>query len=583
MSKYSNYITCSCLSKFCRNFLFLTSQPPKTSTASFGVDTVRHHGGFGDMTARIEKVLASRDPALTDENDWEEFTLNEVKVYIPGKTRYANILSASEDNPLTVTGQLEEVDEGQESLVLDGDYLRKRVIIQNVTHYAYGQDGDGGVGIWAASDAGWFSISPAKGYKPMFNEVVEAVDLLYFLVDQNQPKKRKGKKWKPTWEFLLDEVRNLQSHLDQFGNVKPEKDGESDMALDVSSSRDNTESEKSQASAIFEIILEMKDAGLLAQRKLHLKSVAEELLKKYEMSSLEDAINVVNSRAGCVIKLMDEAQNISSDWHRRAIYRQLKEAAEVENTPADCSTPLQLRRNLNESESNSESEEEEEKEEREKEEEEEVSVKKNRKRRNRKSILRPKMSSASEKAGKRNRDYASVDSDEDMEDILVAEDTPTKGGPQLLHEPLNVEVTENRYISNSELELNQDTENDTVSTNGHVPSDTWVCPVPGCGKQIPKATLKRSKEAIDDHNLVHADDTQSKLDLVFAEQRLNVNVSVNHLLSRIRDLGGPALQDYHVAKLTPISCGELNCFTCLPYQRSVYVLGLFTAKSGTKA
>ncbi|KAM5430008.1 hypothetical protein McanMca71_006396 [Microsporum canis] len=539
------------------------------------------------MTARIEKVLASRDPALTDENDWEEFTLNEVKVYIPGKTRYANILSASEDNPLTVTGQLEEVDEGQESLVLDGDYLRKRVIIQNVTHYAYGQDGDGGVGIWAASDAGWFSISPAKGYKPMFNEVVEAVDLLYFLVDQNQPKKRKGKKWKPTWEFLLDEytrhthgacedaeeslevfhkhheflIRQMiqgkedidwpstlvYAHLreefpDQFGNVKPEKDGESDMALDVSSSRDNTESEKSQASAIFEIILEMKDAGLLAQRKLHLKSVAEELLKKYEMSSLEDAINVVNSRAGCVIKLMDEAQNISSDWHRRAIYRQLKEAAEVENTPADCSTPLQLRRNLNESESNSESEEEEEKEEREKEEEEEVSVKKNRKRRNRKSILRPKMSSASEKAGKRNRDYASVDSDEDMEDILVAEDTPTKGGPQLLHEPLNVEVTENRYISNSELELNQDTENDTVSTNGHVPSDTWVCPVPGCGKQIPKATLKRSKEAIDDHNLVHADDTQSKLDLVFAEQRLNVNVSVNHLLSRIRDLGGPALQ-----------------------------------------
>lgn len=81
------------------------------------------------------------------------------------------------------------------------------MVIQNVTHYAYGQDGDGGVGIWAAGDAGWFSISPAKGYKPMFQEVVEAVDLLYFLVDQYQPKKRKGKNRKKlTWEFLLDEV-----------------------------------------------------------------------------------------------------------------------------------------------------------------------------------------------------------------------------------------------------------------------------------------------------------------------------------------------------------------------------------------
>lgn len=68
------------------------------------------------MTARIESVLAAKDPALTDENDWEEFTLTDVKVLIPGKTRYANILSASVDNPLSVVGQLDLVDEDQESL-----------------------------------------------------------------------------------------------------------------------------------------------------------------------------------------------------------------------------------------------------------------------------------------------------------------------------------------------------------------------------------------------------------------------------------------------------------------------------------
>ena len=123
---------------------------------------------------------------------------------------------------------------------------------------------------------------------------------------------------------------------------------------------DNAE-ENSQANAIFEIILEMKDAGLLAQRKLHLKNVAEELLEKYEMSSLEDAINLVNSRAGSVIKLMDEAQGTaSSDWHRRAIYRQLKEATELEDIPPVGATPLRPRQNVDVSESGPESEEDEE-------------------------------------------------------------------------------------------------------------------------------------------------------------------------------------------------------------------------------
>ena len=68
------------------------------------------------MMTRIETLLSSRDPAITDENDWEEFALTDVKVHMPGKARYANLLSASEDNPVCVTGQLELVEEDQQSL-----------------------------------------------------------------------------------------------------------------------------------------------------------------------------------------------------------------------------------------------------------------------------------------------------------------------------------------------------------------------------------------------------------------------------------------------------------------------------------
>lgn len=68
------------------------------------------------MTTREENVLAARDPSLVDENDWEEFSLTDVKVLIPGKSRYANLLTASPENPVQVVGTLDEVEEGQESL-----------------------------------------------------------------------------------------------------------------------------------------------------------------------------------------------------------------------------------------------------------------------------------------------------------------------------------------------------------------------------------------------------------------------------------------------------------------------------------
>lgn len=68
------------------------------------------------MTSREENVLAARDPSVDDENDWQEFSLSDVKVLIPGKSRYANLLTASPDNPVRVTGCLDEVEEDQESL-----------------------------------------------------------------------------------------------------------------------------------------------------------------------------------------------------------------------------------------------------------------------------------------------------------------------------------------------------------------------------------------------------------------------------------------------------------------------------------
>lgn len=68
------------------------------------------------MTSREDQILKSRDPSVEDENEWEEFSLTDVKVLIPGKSRYANLLDASPENPVRVVGSLNEVEDEQEHL-----------------------------------------------------------------------------------------------------------------------------------------------------------------------------------------------------------------------------------------------------------------------------------------------------------------------------------------------------------------------------------------------------------------------------------------------------------------------------------
>lgn len=174
------------------------------------------------MTSREETVLAPTDASITDENDWWEFNLTEVKVLKPGKMLYANLLEATEQNPVSVIGSLEELPETHQHLclyllqfvinrllttpplVLNPDNPPKRIIIDEVTHYAYGQTEDKSIELWVAGKAGWYDIvSPAKGFQPTYNRMVQAIDMLYFLVDKHQQGK---KQINPSFRSLCQQV-----------------------------------------------------------------------------------------------------------------------------------------------------------------------------------------------------------------------------------------------------------------------------------------------------------------------------------------------------------------------------------------
>lgn len=59
------------------------------------------------MTSREDELLPPIDQSISNENDWWEFDLTEVKVLRPGKKLYANLLEATEDNPVQVIGELQ--------------------------------------------------------------------------------------------------------------------------------------------------------------------------------------------------------------------------------------------------------------------------------------------------------------------------------------------------------------------------------------------------------------------------------------------------------------------------------------------
>ncbi|RHZ70401.1 hypothetical protein CDV55_107796 [Aspergillus turcosus] len=560
------------------------------------------------MTSREDSVLAARDPSLTDENDWEEFSLSEVRVLVPGKSRYANLLTASPSNPVQVTGCLDEVEEEQESLVLDPDYITKRIVIDNVTHYAYGQHRDGEVGVWIAGRAGWFSISPARGYRPMFNDVVEAIDLLYFLADRHQPKGRRRKNWNPSVEYLCEEYVNhthgicedaddsaevfykhhnfllsrmlkgeeevewtktqLFEHLcekfpEDYEEIKSSHESKQDgEAMDEDEDVDEVPEEsthapdpnvasKTQADAIYQLVIELKEAGHLAKRQLNLDLLVSTLVKRFEIDSPEYARDLISSRANIILELMDEAKTPNFDWSRKVIYRELKAASKRDELQQIALTPLRPRISEEDESSDEESEHEE--------------NRRPRRRRVLKSVLRPKSSAFSTKQiGKRTRSTA-IDpedmSDENQEDMDELE-TPSKvRGHDLVRDPLSnrakrrtrsilsdtastpqhktplQETLQSRNTSVSVADQVQDSVGLDTPRADDMPSDTWICQVRGCGKVINKINTKRGKELIQDHSLAHADDTKAKLDLVFAEQRLNINIRVDNLLERIREMG----------------------------------------------
>jgi hypothetical protein len=88
--------------------------------------------------------------------------------------------------------------------VLKKPYKPMEIEIQHVTRFSYGEMTDGAYVIWAQGKAGWFEIRPAAQYKPIYDEMVQAVELLYFVTDIYGESRKKGSG--PSAELVFQEV-----------------------------------------------------------------------------------------------------------------------------------------------------------------------------------------------------------------------------------------------------------------------------------------------------------------------------------------------------------------------------------------
>lgn len=307
---------------------------------------------------------------------------------------------------------------------------------------------------------------------------------------------------------------------------------------------------KSQANVVYQLIIELKDEGHLAKRRLHLDLLTERLSEKYSFNQ-ENARKIIAARANAVLEMLDENDTPSFKWSRYVIHRELVDAASQNVIlPPGLLTPLQLTDDSSDDEHLI---------------------------RTQKSVLRPKgNSSVSGKImGKRNRNanayqqntQSGIESDadaesEDEEEDEVMEDveTPSKvRGHELIRTPLASAKSQDRsFLGNPQSAaasllksvLSADVPKTTSAlaskatngrlsfgigrppsgeTNGLVEPETWTCRIAGCSKTITSKGEERKKE-ISDHGGEHDWDFQMQVELVEAERRLQPNHPVSNMM-----------------------------------------------------
>ncbi|KAL8656085.1 MAG: hypothetical protein Q9210_000470 [Variospora velana] len=134
------------------------------------------------------KVLRRVDKRVHSD-DWPIYHLRKVNVVSQQTQQCVSLLESHKDHAVQVTGVFEA------SLGHEANHRRprtQRIEINHVSFWAFSQEADKSVSLWASGKAGWFELhDPVPQYRDVFEGMNEAVSMLYYLADKWR-RSRKG-------------------------------------------------------------------------------------------------------------------------------------------------------------------------------------------------------------------------------------------------------------------------------------------------------------------------------------------------------------------------------------------------------
>ena len=273
--------------------------------------------------------------------------------------------------------------DGCHTTVIHPRYTEVQLKIENCTQFAFGQDPSGKSVIWAAGKAGWFEIVPSTRYALVYEDIVTAIDLIYFLSDTHQAfaasRPIRGAKvdellmlYQQHTDYTVDNIAEAEAILAKnhsflirqmsegweginwarthiwsyFSRLYPDEvvhnlarepekpedlhedypTSEGDNSKLEGASSNGRDNEKSWADVIFKEIMHLQADGHVCKRHCSVDRIAEVLVEQYNLASKMEASGIIKDAAESILLRFDtdRDQGGNRTWSRELIYRQLQ-------------------------------------------------------------------------------------------------------------------------------------------------------------------------------------------------------------------------------------------------------------------
>ncbi|KAL8706865.1 MAG: hypothetical protein Q9201_000134 [Fulgogasparrea decipioides] len=443
-------------------------------------------------------VLVPVDPKLHPD-DWPIHHLKKVNVISQQTQQCVSLLESHKDHAVQVTGilQMKGPSSGQKK-ASDVKWRSKRVEINNVSFWAFSEDSDSTVSLWASGTAGWFELhDPVPQYQDMFDRMNEAVSMLYHLADKYR------RSWKNNSCLNLKDLdRHVRSVFRDYYTSGRGRSSESDPEVAVSRFH-------SHARFLITSMLEGQDdqdwhrSPFLRYYKRHFPEIYDEVDTRLHpgRQSKQAKVNSNPTQATTYKKqvpMVPPIRKSNSQVSGQRPGRQTRSNAP--RTPAQTSRQGRMDDTSDDESYDSNGK----------------VIEAGTKRKS-KSILQPKGSKFSKKAAGRRQglppttdgaDEASPGSDDKIEPpeisplaAMALRETPYQ--PQLPRK-----VAEVKMVSY-----------DIPTEQPQGPGDLWNCTFENCNHRVHEGSKPKGKSQIKDHFQEHARKAQEKIDLALSESR----------------------------------------------------------------